>query len=428
MYFFYLIKEKLLKNVSEIEEYKKLIDRIEMINKIVLTVDVLQKYDEFLEQFTCAINNKNYSKCNDLLPDLTSMSNGNHSSSQDNQKKTNKRATDTSENNSEILSDIIVFKKLNEDFTVQKERLWYELNIEWDKLIMIETTTKNADTISTDSISIKIGITQEHLNKLTVLPPQNTDQFIFIAKLKQFGKKFLQFCEENIISSSQYNIDIIDNQKENTKTLRLLNDQTEKLPAADLLELKLNQIQQILKFLSKNLFCLSVFTPNSRQPKTQLISLFSDIILKDFVQLIYEKLIVSIIPLSSFDYQLESEIRQKVDSFEASLKEMSFLDRKHTLASIFDSFKNNVEELYVRKKCKFIMEQNRELMKQKEMFFELVKIDERSKNNPFGIDNEVFFKFFEYQLILFELRSFFLCSQMTNWAMCFVLWPTLNKR
>ena len=139
----------------------------------------------------------------------------------------------------------------------------------------------------------------------------------------------------------------------------------------------------VLQLFSKNLFGLQVFTANSPQPKAPLISIFSDIILKDFVQLIYEKLIISIIPLTNFDYQLESEIRQKVNSFECSLKEINFLNKKKTLASVFDSFKNNVEELYVRKKCKFIMEQSRELMKQKEKLFQLVQINERVRSNPF---------------------------------------------
>jgi hypothetical protein len=207
----------------------------------------------FISEFTTAIEDKNYLKCKDLILELTSMSNGTQLNQQSDQKtKANKKASDStsSENEIEFLSDIIVFKKLNEDFTVQKERLWFELNIEWDKLIKITLAAKTEDTISTDSITIQTGITQEHLNKLTVLSPmQKTDQFIFIAKLRQFGKKFLQFCEENIISSSQYNIDIVENGQEGTRTLRLLNDQTEKLSPSDMLELKLNQILQILKFL-----------------------------------------------------------------------------------------------------------------------------------------------------------------------------------
>lgn len=107
------------------------------------------------------------------------------------------------------------------------------------------------------------------------------------------------------------------------------------------------------------------------------MSVFSELILKDFVKLIYEKLIISIIPLENFDCQLEAEICQKVDLFEKALKDMKFLDKKHTLTSIFDSFKNNVEELYVRKKCKFIMEKNRDLMKEKDSLFQMIKINDR---------------------------------------------------
>lgn len=392
--------ENSLKNVSEIEEYKRLIDRIEMINTIMKTIETLKLYDESLKEFTRSIDKKEYTKCNDLLKNLISITN---IKKKDNVLETTKKSkkgniseieTNNVINNNDddnLMKEINIYKELNQEFTMQKERLWYELNLEWDMLLKIDIYPKsndNSDNI--DLISVQNDITQEYLNKLTILSVHKSDQFVFISKLKQFSKKFLQFCDESIISSSEFNIEIIENKiGENTKTLKLLKNQTETLPASDLLELKLNQIEQILKFLNKNFFSLYVYTSESHNnSKKLLISIFSDLILKDFVKLIYEKLIISIIPIENYDFQLENEIRQKVDSFEKGLKELKFLDKKLVLSDIFDSFKNNVEELYVRKKCKFIMEKSRDQMKQRDTLFKLIKIEEKQKIDLFKNTDE----------------------------------------
>lgn len=361
--------EKSLKNVSEIDEYKKLIDRIEMINRIISIIEVLQQYDGALEDFTMSIGNKDYTKCYDKFGDLSKMTNCKNLTSKNSKSKSNKEAIESNQN---ILKEIVAFKLLNEEFTMQKERLWYELNLEWDKLLQVQMTTAD----KSGSITIQSNVSQDFLSQLTKFSVYKNNQFVFESKIKLFSGKFLQFCEENIISSSLYNINIIENDEEGIKTLQLVNDQTEELATESLLELKLNQIEMILKFLNKNLFGLNVYTNETdNQP---LMAIFANVILKDFVKLIYEKLIISIIPLENFDFKLESEICQRVDQFESSLKAIKFLGKKQTLTSVFDSFKSNVEELYVRKKCKFIMEKSRELMKQKEALFKLELLDERS--------------------------------------------------
>jgi hypothetical protein len=48
--------------------------------------------------------------------------------------------------------------------------------------------------------------------------------------------------------------------------------------------------------------------------------------------------------------------------------------------SEFNLFVSNVEELYIRKKCKFIMEKSRGQMKQQEFIFDMVKINEKDSD------------------------------------------------
>lgn len=42
---FQILKEGLLKNLTEIEEYKKLIDHMELTNKMISTIKLIQEFD-----------------------------------------------------------------------------------------------------------------------------------------------------------------------------------------------------------------------------------------------------------------------------------------------------------------------------------------------------------------------------------------------
>ena len=198
----------------------------------------------------------------------------------------------------------------------------------------------------------------------------------------------MQLCEKNIVPNGNRNkIEIIDDVEKNFKQLQFqncLDVENMNIAPADLLEFKLNQLEKVLLFLSENLFKFNVYIGNAgkHMSESRLMSIFSDLILKDFVKLIYEQLIISIIPLENFDFQLEAQIRKKVGVFEANLKEIKFLDKKQSFnkTNTFNSFTNNVEELYVKKKCKHIMEISRELMKQKDLLFEPCWLDERQAN------------------------------------------------
>ena len=161
-----------------------------------------------------AINKKDYFKCNDLFTRLANFKNTpNFSFINPNVTSINLLIED--ETYYSDLNQIIVYKELKSEFTVQREKLWCELNMDWDKLLEIN-----------DCISIRNNIDQNYLNDLTKHSKYKTNStltgifsFVFIAKMKQFCKKFLNFCETNIIL----------NQSATTDTFEIVNDYENKL-------------------------------------------------------------------------------------------------------------------------------------------------------------------------------------------------------
>lgn len=354
--------------------------RYQLIPKIQLLINLIKIFKEF----TMAIDMKDYSKCNELFAKLANFKNT--SNLPFIKSETNSLNLLIEDDTYSDLNQIMVYNELKTEFTVQRERLWYELNIEWDKLLQIDLDPGT----NTLFIATSDNINQEYLDILTKFSKYKTNStltgtlsFLFISKMKQFCKKFLDFCQSNIISNQCVEEDTLEITCTNgIKRLQVkinLMHNTSTDPAVQL-EIKLNLIKQVLVFLNDNFFKLNVFINESDSDvKVTLMSIFSELILNDFVKLIYQRLIISIIPLKNYDCKLETNILQLVNKFEETLHQIKFLNIDNH-SSIFNQFVSNVEELYIRKKCKFIMEKSREQMKQKDLIFELVKINEKKSD------------------------------------------------
>jgi hypothetical protein len=68
---------------------------------------------------------------------------------------------------------------------------------------------------------------------------------------------------------------------------------------------------------------------------------------------------------------MEAEICVRIGRFERQLSAIGFMMSERG-ADEFKSFASSVEELYVRKKCKHVIETAREMMRRRELIFELV--------------------------------------------------------
>jgi hypothetical protein len=285
----------------------------------------------------------------------------------------------------EHYSRLIVFKELKENLCIQREKLWFTLDQEWEKLIRIHINT-NLSSRSTFECLIYINnaTNQIMLDKITSfskLRPNPTNfltkdiSFAFYSKLNSFCVTFLQIFDKYLIHNDFAVVTSIE--KEYT-IIRLfdvdnLDEKTKKSSPIDILETKLQTIILLFNQMHKHFFKFSVWiydtmTNKESLLKIKLMNLFFIFINESFFKIVYEKLIKNVIPVQCLDASLEIEITTKINEFQGSLKSVEF-DSK-SLANNTNLFESNLEEIFIRKKCKFIYEYAQSVMKNSDLIFE----------------------------------------------------------
>lgn len=105
-------------------------------------------------------------------------------------------------------SGIFIVKELKDSFKVERERLWYELDLEWERLVTIHVDETNP---VKSSVRVSRAMDQSRLDKLTRFSPLKINQpilinnkqvsFVFFSKLKQFCSQFLNLCIQTVINN-----------------------------------------------------------------------------------------------------------------------------------------------------------------------------------------------------------------------------------
>jgi hypothetical protein len=358
-----LYKETLFKNASQIRETETLIENVDFINRLIQIVKFLSVFESNLVKFNEAIKMKSYDDCYVLLVELNELNK--ESNSLLFQK--NDYVDNPDQDNKET-KELFILNELKEDFVVCKEKLWYEIGMEWDSLIKIEPSKIYV----LKSIDSRLF---EKFAKLSEFSSTNgstgSSSFLFTPRLSQFGKKFINLCESNIVNL-EHTCDISYSHDAEYKILEFkpANNENSHDPT-QLLEYKLNQVTVVLKFLHENMFNLRV------NAQHDIMSIFSNLFFNSFIESVYKQIVINVIPLTDFDSTIESKFWLKVESFENELNKMNFHDAQKTSPSgFFKSFLQDVEELYVRKKCKHLIESAQESMKNVKLLFETQKLDD----------------------------------------------------
>lgn len=264
---------------------------------------------------------------------------------------------------------------LKEEFIFQRERLWFEIDLEWNRLIEINS----------NKIKIEIkSLSQDFLDKLSQFSVHKTAicgnlSFVFSNRMKIFSSQFLSMIESFIVNSkTYYTIETICDSDSISLILNESKDEI-KYNTVDNFSYRINQIIEIFNFLYEQFFKFKVFVYEIDQDEAHvkcLMSIFSELTRDEFSKIIHDNLIVNILPLSDFESNLHEALTQVLTQFENKLHKMDYecqlnQQTKQTL--------DNLREIYVRKKCKYLIENARNLMKDKNLIFELVNTKELNK-------------------------------------------------
>lgn len=327
-------------------------------------------FSKFLKDFKISIDEKNFNKCFDILNRL-------------NEFISQSFIFDNSEINSEP-NEILMVSVLKEEFIVQKERLWFEIDLEWDRLVSI-----NSNQIKIE----KKSINQDFMDSLSQFaglktPISSCVPFVFSNRMKNFSQLFLNLIQETIINSeSNSKIESKSDSDYFYLTLTETKDPINLNPI-EIFSYKINQIMEVLDFLYNNFFKLNVYVHKSEQTEQKsecLMTIFSKYTQDKFSKLIHDNLIVNILPLTEFDSKLHESLTKTLSEFEQKLHKLEYFCQLNQQAKQTLDF---LQEIYVRKKCKFIIENARNLMKDKNLIFDLVNIKDLSKTLEKFKDNK----------------------------------------
>lgn len=279
--------------------------------------------------------------------------------------------------NNEEKSEILMVNVLKEEFIFQRERLWFEIDLEWDRLIQI------------DSNKIKIenkSLSQDFLNTLSQFsvhktPISGNTSFVFSNRMKNFSKQFLSLIESTFVNSNTYYT--IKSISDSDSVSLILNESKDeiKLDTINSFSHKIDQIVEVLNFLYENFFKFKVFVNQTDQDGAQvkccLMNIFSNLTQDQFSKTIHDNFIVNILPLSEFESNLHESLTQILTQFEIKLHKLEY---KCQLSQQTKQTLDNLQEIYVRKKCKYLIENARNLMKDKNLIFDLVNTHELNKS------------------------------------------------
>lgn len=159
-----------------------------------------------------SINDRNFPNCYEILAKLSKIIKESNLFNKGPSNETSSTPKQHQDEIKEILDSdtgVFILKELKDDFKVERERLWYELDREWDTLVRVDINETN---LVASSLKISKKIDQLKLDQLSQFSSLKLSQFnfdnkqvsfVFYNKLKQFSAQFLQLCLQAVINNSQ---------------------------------------------------------------------------------------------------------------------------------------------------------------------------------------------------------------------------------
>ena len=295
---------------------------------------------------------------------------------------------------------------MKDEFFIKKHHFFYNIELLFDKkFINIDYTTSSTE------IMIEID------KKLVETTLGNLEKFFinnnFDNLLSMFNKIFTNLSKNLIIvfeilnKFNKFKV-VNENNRLNIQLADVINkvdnNEHDDVNDADLgyIEKMFKIIQSIIKFVNQQLFELDLnFKVTTKTTINEMFKIeFKKHFLNSFFKFIYENLILKSIKLQEFNLKKMLSLCSLIDDFERFLLEIQFVNGIDNGSAnsdyenlLFKSFKLNIDNIYINKKCKHLLTKARKIIKIKTDLFETCLIsdeNEASRVKSVNILNENF--------------------------------------
>ena len=303
---------------------------------------------------------------------------------------------------------MFIIKNLKDDFFIQKQHFYYNIEQLITKQLILIDLKKNEIIIKIDKFNTEKLI--ESLKNFFISNKYETLLNIFKKIFSNLSKNLItvfeivnRFSKFSINATDGIKIDLVgqnepgtSNSKFDEETYDVVDDDDDK---SQKIEQKFKCIEKVIEYLNESLFELNLninvaSTPINEFFKNEFKKMFLDL----FFKFVYENLILKSIKLREYNMNKMLSLCGFIEKFEGflSTKRIKFINTNSDYENLlFKSFKLNIDNIYINRKCKYLLNRARKLIKIKADLFETCSISEENEVSNFNaitvtISNENF--------------------------------------
>ena len=328
-----------------------------------------------LKALTNEIESKNYASCYSYLSKIESIIEKNFKSDVE----------------SSITNNIFIIKNLKEDFFIQKQQFYFNIEQAFEKEFILIDFQVNEILIKIDKIGVEKLI--DSLKEFFINDQYETLMSIFRKIFKNLSKNLIstfetmnKFSKLSLDETSSFlkigliGSNVVEKMRESDDEDRESDDNDDKIQQ---IEEKLKFIEKVLTYLNENLFDLNLKIKVSKVSIENLLkNEFKKLFLDAFFKFVYENLILKAIKLREYNMNKMLSLCSLIENFEGflSTERIKFINANSDYENLlFKSFKLNIDNIYINRKCKYLLTKSRKLIKVKADLFETCLLDNESE-------------------------------------------------
>ena len=271
----------------------------------------------------------------------------------------------------EIENEVMILSLLEQQFTVQTEKLKQDVSTAWTELVSWTIPEQDG---SAQAVHLRIDSSESARKVLSNVTQALYNIGLLHQKLQTFADRLFEYILNPAIININYKFDKTEETSDMMQlTVTVTSQQTNSEPVSPTLAFQ--RCSDVLMFLSEKLFDFDVETGNADNRKPLMI-LLGDVLALRFQDALIDSCLAHAIPDSQSGLEQFSATIAETQAFQETLVNMRFVAASEKK---LQEFVNNVDVHFANKKCQEILTKARQLMTSE--LFNTVQV---SNEQPFG--------------------------------------------